>query len=107
MQRAITHPELIQFLKFATESKQPGVEAFTIVEVIDSKVEDNKFELHLDLAFKGKDIVFHTARDKARAWANLNSLVSYIKSLSSPDAPITLRLLRESNETAQNPKQEA
>ena len=98
MQTAITHPELVQFLKFAAESKQPGIEAFTIVED-----EDGKFLLHLDLAFKGKGIVFHTARGDARAWANLNSLASYIKSLPSPDAPVTLRLMREQNETVQNP----
>jgi hypothetical protein len=102
MQTAITHPELTQFLKFASESKQPGIEAFTIVEV-----EDSKFMLHLDLAFKGRGIIFHTARKEPRAWANLNSLASYIKSLNSPDAPITLRLLREHNETVQNPDQDA
>lgn len=102
MQTAITHPELIQFLNFARESKQPGVEAFTIVEI-----EDSKFMLHLDLAFKGKGIVFHTARKEPRAWANLNSLASYIKSLRSPDAPVTLRLMREPNETVQNPDQDA
>jgi len=102
MQTAITHPELVQFLKFASESKQPGVEAFTIVEI-----EDSKFMLHLDLAFKGKGIVFHTARKEPRAWANLNSLASYIKSLRSPDAPVHLKLMREPNETAQNPDPDA
>lgn len=95
MQEAITERELNEYLKIAKEASKKGIDALSIVEV-----EGGKFNLVLDLTYKGKGIVLHTARKEPRGWPKLDSLVTYIKSLGFPEAPISMRLLRETNENS-------
>lgn len=99
---AITERELNDYLKIAREASKKGIDALSIVEI-----EGGKFNLILDLTYKGKGVVLHTARKEPRGWPKLDSLVTFIKSLGFPEAPITLKLLRETYEnspgTDQNP----
>lgn len=99
---AITERELNDYLKIVREASKKGIDALSIVEI-----EGGKFNLILDLTYKGKGVVLHTARKEPRGWPKLDSLVTFIKSLGFPEAPITLKLLRENYEnspgTDQNP----
>lgn len=92
---AITERELNDYLKIAREASKKGIDALSIVEI-----EGGKFNLILDLTYKGKGVVLHTARKEPRGWPKLDSLVTFIKSLGFPEAPITLKLLRETYENS-------
>ncbi len=92
---AITERELNDYLKVAKEASKKGIDALSIVEV-----DGGKFNLVLDLTYKGKSIVLHTARKEPRGWPKLDSLVIYIKSLGFPEAPISMKLLRENHENS-------
>lgn len=92
----ITDRDLSEYLVIAAAAKkgqQTGIDAFRILEA-----GVGKYHLSLDLTFKGNGYLLITARKTPRTWRNLQNLVDYIRSLDSPEAPISILLQRESNE---------
>ena len=97
----ITERELAAYLTFAdeaekTEGKQEKMRG--IDSIIIEEAKEGGFFLVLDLTYKAKGTVLYTARGITKTWANLNTLVSYIKTLESPKTPIRVQLLRGPNE---------
>lgn len=90
----ITDRDLSEYVSISDAAKKhTGIDAFRIQEA-----GVGKFNLALDLTFKGEGYLLITARKTPRTWRNLHNLLDYIRSLDSPEAPISIVLLRESNE---------
>ena len=100
----ITDRELAEYLTIsaiATEKTgQPsGIESFKILES-----GAGKFQLSLNLTFKGNDCLLITTRKTPRTWRDAHSLFDYIRSLDFPEAPISIVLLRKTNEKPSDEK---
>jgi hypothetical protein len=95
----ITERDLAEYLNISAVATQKtgtpsGIDSFRIYES-----ERMKFQLYVDLTFKGADCLLITTRKTARQWRDLHNLVDYIRSLGFPEAPVSIQLLpRESNE---------
>lgn len=90
----ITDRDLSQYVNISAAAKQQtGIDAFRIQEV-----GIGKFHLSMDLTFQGNGYLLITARKTPRTWRDLHNLLDYIRSLDSPEAPISIVLLRESHE---------
>jgi hypothetical protein len=94
----ITERDLAEYLNISAVATQKtgtpsGIDSFRIYES-----ERRKFQLYVDLTFKGADCLLITTRKTPRTWRDLHNLVDYIRSLGFPEAPISIVLSRESNE---------
>lgn len=95
----ITDRELGEYLSIsavATEKTghRSGIESFSIHEL-----SIGKFQLSMDLTFKGTNCLLITTRKTPRIWRDLHSLLEYVRSLGFSEAPVTIQLQRKSNET--------
>ena len=96
----ITDRDLSEYVSISDAAKkQTGIDAFRILEA-----GIGKFHLAMDLTFKGNGYLLITARKTPRTWRNLHNLLDYIRSLDSPEASISILLLRESNEKPSDEK---
>ncbi len=93
----ITEKELLDYLEISSEAtessrkhadKKKGIDNFRVEET-----EDGRFILVMTLTFKKGNYVLTSARKTPRYWPNLNTLVTFLKELNFPDAPISLHLL--------------
>lgn len=97
----ITERDLAEYLAIATEAAtksgkpRAGIDAFSIEEA-----DPDVFHLRMDLTYKGKATDLIGARGKPRIWRDLHRLVNFIRSLDFPEAPISMKLLRGTDENS-------
>jgi len=94
----ITDRELSGYLSIAAAAAEKtgehrAIESFSIHEF-----EIGKFQLSMNLPFKGNNCLLITTRKTPRTWRDLHSLIEYVRSLGFSEAPVSIKLQRKANE---------
>ena len=100
----ITDRDLAEYLSISAVAtgktgQRSGIDSFSIREI-----SVGKYQLFMDLTFKGNNCLLITTRKTPRMWRDLHSLIEYIRSLGFSEAPVSIQLLRKSNENPTDAK---